>query len=201
MVDVPDTRPSLLLRIRNLADHKSWQEFDRMYRPLVESIARSFHLRDGEEDIWQLVALKLAREIGEFEYDSSRSFAAFVITVARRTVLDQMRRSKGKAQGVRGSSAQAALAALPSREEEDVLESAEELGQVLQAVEGLRGQFKDRTLDVFRLTIEGRSTAEVAEKLEMTVNAVRVAKSKVLRDLRRQLAADGGHQGTGGGES
>lgn len=52
----------------------------------------------------------------------------------------------------------------------------------------VRSEFEDRTWQAFwRVAVEGHATAEVAADLGITANAVRQAKSRVLRRLRQEL--------------
>ena len=52
----------------------------------------------------------------------------------------------------------------------------------------IRPEFRDRTWDAFwRATMERESTAEIAADLGISVNAVRKAKSRVLRRLREEF--------------
>jgi RNA polymerase sigma-70 factor (ECF subfamily) len=57
-----------------------------------------------------------------------------------------------------------------------------------QALESIRGEFHERTWRAFwGVVVEGRSTADVAADLDMKPGTVRVAKSRVLLRLRREL--------------
>ena len=40
MADIPPTRPSLLLRLRDTQDSSAWREFVALYAPLVYGYAR-----------------------------------------------------------------------------------------------------------------------------------------------------------------
>ena len=52
----------------------------------------------------------------------------------------------------------------------------------------VRDQFEERTWRAFwRVAVEDRSPSEVAEELGITANAVRQAKSRVLRRLREEM--------------
>jgi RNA polymerase sigma-70 factor (ECF subfamily) len=57
-----------------------------------------------------------------------------------------------------------------------------------QALEAIRGEFQERTWRAFwGVVVEGRSAADVGADLEMRPGTVRVAKSRVLLRLRREL--------------
>jgi RNA polymerase sigma-70 factor (ECF subfamily) len=57
-------------------------------------------------------------------------------------------------------------------------------------LEVVRPEFEPATWQAFRLLmLVGKPTAAVAEELGLSANAVRIAKSRVLRRLREEAAA------------
>ena len=68
---IPDdtlrTRVSLINRVKNLADDRSWTEFFARYQRIVQSVARSRGLSEHEaEDVMQEVFMRVAETIGKF---------------------------------------------------------------------------------------------------------------------------------------
>jgi RNA polymerase sigma-70 factor (ECF subfamily) len=56
-------------------------------------------------------------------------------------------------------------------------------------LELIQTEFEDRTWKAFwQVAVEGRPPAEVAAELGMTVGAVYIAKSRVLKRLRQEFA-------------
>jgi RNA polymerase sigma factor (sigma-70 family) len=87
------TRSSLLLRLKNWDDEKSWQEFDGMYRRLVYGFARRSGLSHEEsEEVTNDVFVRIAKTIQEFESNPERgSFRGWLMTLARWRVNDKFR--------------------------------------------------------------------------------------------------------------
>ena len=76
--------------------------------------------------------------------------------------------------------------------EPDALPDTEEAAQMSalyhRAVQLLRSEFEERTWRAFwRTAVDDQSAVAVAAELGMTANAVRMAKSRVLRRLREEL--------------
>ncbi len=70
----PETRPSLLIRVRDPADHAAWQEFAEIYRPVILRLAQSKGLQAADaEDIAQEVLATVAKAIAEREHDPRRA--------------------------------------------------------------------------------------------------------------------------------
>src|SRR5581483_1857485 len=81
----PTTRPSLLLRLRDVRDGPAWTEFVELYAPLVYGFARKQGLQDADAaDLTQEVLRAVSRSIGQLEYDPGRgSFRNWLLTVVR----------------------------------------------------------------------------------------------------------------------
>jgi RNA polymerase sigma-70 factor (ECF subfamily) len=81
----PDTRPSLLRRVRDRQDHASWSEFHAIYRHLIYGLARRSGLAHADaEDVTQDVFKRLAETIHQFEAHPQRgSFRSWLMTLAR----------------------------------------------------------------------------------------------------------------------
>ena len=70
MADIPPTRPSLLLRLRDPRDEAAWRQFVDLYAPLVYGYARKQGLQDADAaDLSQEVLCAVAGAVGRLEYD------------------------------------------------------------------------------------------------------------------------------------
>ena len=82
-------------------------------------------------------------------------------------------------------------AGLPEEVESGATEADAERRLFGQALDLIRGEFEETDLAGFwRTTVAGSMASTVADELEMTPGAVRVAKSRVLRRLREELGGD-----------
>src|SRR5262245_27861137 len=99
------TRPSLLLRVRDLCDAASWREFVELYAPLVHSyFTRSGVQPADADDITQETLRVVAQNMPRFSYDPARGqFRGWLRTVAR-TQLAKFFARAGKQRLADGSS-------------------------------------------------------------------------------------------------
>ena len=79
MTLTPTTRPSLLLRLRDLHDHDAWVEFVSLYEPVVYRLLRQHGLQDADaRDVMQELFLAVSRDVERWpsakEYTSFRSW-------------------------------------------------------------------------------------------------------------------------------
>lgn len=87
------TRASLLERLKNLDDSKSWQEFFDTYWDLIYGVAIKSGLSPADaEDVVQETVIHAARHIGEFKYDPTLSFKAWLLHATRWRIIDQIRK-------------------------------------------------------------------------------------------------------------
>src|SRR5450755_4571265 len=86
MAEIPPTRASLLLRLRDPRDEAAWTQFVDLYTPLVYSYARKNGLRDADAaDLCQEVLGAVAASVGRLEYDPRRgAFRSWLFTIVRR---------------------------------------------------------------------------------------------------------------------
>lgn len=88
------TRSSLLLRLRDLGDERSWREFFDLYWTLLYNVARKagFGAEDAE-DVTQQTVTKVSQKMPGFVYDREKgSFKAWLMTVLRSRMADHARK-------------------------------------------------------------------------------------------------------------
>ena len=118
------------------------------------------------------------------------SFAAWLRTITQNAIRGHFRRRKGQAVAQGGTDAHARMLQLPDRSEvEEASEIQEAKGMVVPlGLNLVRAEFEDRTWEAFRRTaIEKQPCARVAVELNMSVDSVYQAKSRVLRRLRQEF--------------
>jgi RNA polymerase sigma-70 factor, ECF subfamily len=187
----PGSTASNLLGQVKANEGPAWQRLAVLYAPLVYSWARRAGLQaEDAADVVQEVFRAVLMHIADYESGPGPgSFRAWLWTITRNKVRDHWRRQQRQPVGVGGSDAQERLLESPAPECPQDEEPAGAGGGVLQrALERIRPQFEERTWQAFwRVTAEDQCPAEVAAALGMSVNAVYVARSRVLARLRQEL--------------
>jgi RNA polymerase sigma-70 factor (ECF subfamily) len=192
MAETPTTRPSLLVRIRDGRDAQAWQQFVRLYAPLIYGFARKRGLQDADAaDLTQDVLRTVARTAGRLDYDPQRgSFRGWLFTVVRHKVQNFLASRKRQCQGSGDTGVQARLEELAAPESEEAALWNQEYERQLmaRAVEQVRGCFHDSSWQAFWQTaMEGKKARDVAAALGTTVAAVYMAKSRVTAQLKQQI--------------
>jgi RNA polymerase sigma-70 factor (ECF subfamily) len=190
MAELPPTRPSLLIRIRDARDAEAWEQFVQVYAPLIYDYARRRGLQDADAaDLAQDVLRAVATSAGRLEYDPARgTFRGWLFTVAHHKLHDLIARQRRPGRGQGDSAAQKLLEQQPARAEQDAWEQEYERRLFAWAAEQVRGNFEDSTWHAFWQTaVEGKSPRVVAESLGLTVGAVYIAKSRVQARLKQRI--------------
>src|SRR5205823_3075416 len=90
------TSSSLLQRLRQPSDAAAWSRFVELYSPLLFSWARRLGLQESDAaDLIQDVFATLVNKLPAFAYDRSKSFRAWLRTVALNQYRVNLRRRAG----------------------------------------------------------------------------------------------------------
>ena len=92
--DTLATRASLLGRLKNWDDAKSWEDFTQTYSRLIRAVAIKAGLTESEaKDVEQETLLCVAKTIHEFESNPARgTFKSWLLNLTRWRIADQFRR-------------------------------------------------------------------------------------------------------------
>src|SRR5919109_722672 len=105
MADIPPTRASLLLRLRDPHDEAAWGEFVNLYVPLVYGYLCKQGLQDADAaDLCQDVLGAVAGAVGRLEYDPAKgAFRNWLFTIVRRKLANWRALRRNRAEGGGGS--------------------------------------------------------------------------------------------------
>ena len=189
MTSTPTTRASLLFRLRDWQDHDAWVEFVSLYEPVVYRLLRRHGLQDADaREVMQDLLLAVSRSIDRWDPAKERgSFRGWLRQVARNLVINWLKQRERRAVVTGGSDLQAMLDNLPAESGPESVAFDQELRRALfqRAAEQVRGEVQPATWQAFWETaVAGTSPADAAQKLGLSVGAIRVAKCRVLARLQ-----------------
>jgi len=191
LIDSVQTRPSLLLRIRNVRDSQAWTEFAEIYGPLIYAYGRRRHLQDADAaDLTQEVLKVVSRTVVRFEYSADRGgFRRWLWTIARNELKDLVRRLRRGPSGAGNSEAMRLLSQTAKPDEDfDLWEANYQQTLLHWAAQRVQTDVQASTWQAFwRTSIEGRRPEAVAASLGISVGAVYIAKSRVVKRLRELI--------------
>jgi RNA polymerase sigma factor (sigma-70 family) len=191
MCSAPETRPSLLVRVRDPADRAAWEEFVEIYRPVILRLARQKGMQAADaEDVAQEVLAAVAKAIERREHDPKRAkFRTWLHRVAANAILDAVTRRKPD----RASGDSAIQAVLDQREspggpDSDLLRLEYRREVFRWAARRVRKEFRADTWNAFWLTaIDGRSVTDAAKELSKDTGAIYAARSRIIRRIQEKV--------------
>ncbi|MBS0265726.1 MAG: sigma-70 family RNA polymerase sigma factor [Planctomycetes bacterium] len=186
MNSFPETRASLLCRLRDPVDGGAWKTFVDVYGPLVYGDIRRRGVSEPDaEDLTQEVFSRCLRSFRKFEYEPARGRFRDWLGVLVRNEVFRFWRDRGR------EMADASLIhdndllhEMAGRAEPEWNEQFQ--ARVLEvALDVCRDRFDPPTWRAFsRVWIDQQSADQVAIEMQQTVDWVYVAKSRVLKALR-----------------
>ena len=187
-----DTSLSLLERLQKQPDDPSWQRLVDIYAPLIGRVLARSPLQNADrEDLIQEVLKIVVQKLPEFQRRREGSFRAWLRVVTVNCLREFWRASMQQPVATGNSDFLQKLQELedPQSELAKVWNTEHDRHVVRRLLELIGPQFEPASLQAFRsVVLEGQKPAQVAAELGISVNAVFLAKSKILRQLRQEIA-------------
>jgi RNA polymerase sigma-70 factor (ECF subfamily) len=150
---------------------------------------RGWGLQESDaQDVTQDVLLKLNLRMVSFVYDSSKSFRAWLKTLAHHAWRDLVAERRRAGLASVGPMAELLESLQAGEDLFDQLEEEFRRELIDQAMERVRRRVASHTWDAFRLTaLEGWTGAAAAARLDMKITRVYGAKSEVTRRIQEEV--------------
>jgi RNA polymerase sigma-70 factor (ECF subfamily) len=185
------TSVNLLDRLRTQPDSRSWQRLVAVYTPLIHGWLRRYALRpEDADDLVQEVLSAVVRDLPRFQHDQRRgAFRCWLrtITVHRLRHFWRTQRSGPVATGDSAVAEQLRQLEDPDSSLSRLWDEEHDRHVLRRLLELVEPEFAATAWQAFRrVGLGGERAATVAADLGMSVNAVLLAKSRVLRRLRQE---------------
>lgn len=188
MDDVPDTRDSLLIRIADPCDQGAWEQFARIYRPVVYNVARMRGLQDADaQDVAQQVLIAVAQALPTWERrDESTRFRHWLCRIARNAAVNMLtRQPRDRAVGGDDIRAEVQVDNKLDGGLDSQLEREYRRQLFRKAAERVRSRADAITWQAFAITmIDGLSIPDAAAQLNRSEAVIYAARSRIIRRLR-----------------
>jgi RNA polymerase sigma-70 factor, ECF subfamily len=183
------TSASLIEQARE-ADSGAWRRLSMVYGPLVYRWCRRAGLQDADAaDVLQEVFRAVHGGLVTFEAERGGGFRGWLYGITQHKLADHFRHARPTQPLATGADELLAEWRVSDRAEGERSQEMDDLVLVLHAVlEAIRPDFDDHNWQAFERTmLHGQAPMDVAADLQLTPAAVRQAKFRVLRRLRREL--------------
>ena len=182
---------STLLALVKAKDQDAWDRLATLYSPLVYHWCRRNGLQEEDaRNVGQDVFLVVFQKIGEFRRERpGDTFRGWLRVITRNKVRQHLQRQQTSVIGVGGDNSARAIQEVADQKPDAGTLSQENRLLYQQAVELIRGEFSESHVKAFLATVlQNRSVAETAGELQISANAVYIARSRILQRLRQEFA-------------
>lgn len=192
MAKPPETRPSLLIRLKDRADHEAWHEFAELYRPVVYRLACRKGMQHADaEDLAQQVLAAVAKAIDRWKEDPRRAkFRTWLHRIAQNLIINAVTRGPPDL-----GSGDTDLLWLLDQQPADEGAASELLRLEFRretfrwAARQVEAEFQPATWQSFWLTaVAGLEVDDAARQLGRTRGSVYAARSRVMKRLKEKIA-------------
>ena len=179
------TRVSLLHQLRSKQDSQAWSKFVQLYTPLICHWVADLRVPESQRnDVVQEVFIILLGKISTFQYDSNQSFRGWLRTITINKCRDYFRNRNRLTEPKF-----VAQLELAEANDIDLLTQQEYRDHLAKAALRLMQKHFSKTTwkACWEHVANGRPAPEVAAELNISVNAVYLARGRVLQRLRQEL--------------
>jgi RNA polymerase sigma-70 factor (ECF subfamily) len=185
-----DTSLSLLDCLRQQPSDASWQRLIELYSPLIRSwlIQRSLLPQDAD-DVVQEILLVVLRKLPQFEREPrTGAFRRWLLNITINCLREFWRAKRLRPTPLGDEQFLQTLDSLedPTSDLSQRWDREHDLYVTRVLLERLKPDFEPKTWRAFEMLVfEGMMPARVARELAMTPNAVFIAKSRIMTQLRK----------------
>ena len=184
--ELPETRESLLLQIRDQENRVAWEEFVEIYRPVVYRLAVSRGLQHADAmDLVQTVFISVASSIARWQKLNERTrFRHWILRVAKNATINAITR-RPPDQAIGGGLPRELIEHARSNAESKLELNLQYQRQLyLRASEQVRQIVSKENWQAFELTaIKGIAIDQAATELGKSVGAIYAARSRIMKRL------------------
>ena len=183
----PDTRHSLIVRLKDSRNDLAWTEFVCAYEPFLTRLVRKQGTPERHvADVTQQLLIAIAKSVDGWKPDGkTASFRRWLGCVARNVVIKFMVRERKHVTGEGGSDFLKALTETIDPSIDAELQRQYEQELILWAAERVRLEFRESSWQAFWETeIVGRSIADVSEDLRVSIGSVYMSRSRIFARIR-----------------
>ena len=185
------TSATLLERLKDVRDSDAWGRLVELYAPLIRGWAERLNVRGADaDDLIQEVMAIVVRRFPEFVHpEKPGAFRGWLRAIAANCARTMWKSRKVNPAAPGGTDFGSYLARLedPTDDFAQAWEREHDLHITRKLLVRIRGDFEARTWEMFaRFVLDGLSAEEVAAETGTTLNAVYIAKSRVLSRLREE---------------
>jgi len=187
------TRYSLLSRLRDWGDERSWRDFFETYSPLIYHLALKSGLNEAEaQDVVQETVVAVAKDIDKFRRERELgSFKGWLRNLVRWRIGDQLRGRGTRVRAAPLEQTEGDLAAEPAWEQTLLEENWEKEWQqnlLSAAIAKVKLEVKEEHFQIFDLVaLQGVAVADVTRRLGVGRAAIYLIRHRISKAIKKHV--------------
>lgn len=186
-----ETSLSLLHRLQQSSEPESWNRLAALYVPLIRAWLRKYDVQESDaDDLVQEVLLAVSKDLSKFEHGGQPgAFRGWLkgILVNRLRNFWRARDRRREARGHSDIDERLAELEIPTSELSQLWNAEHDRYVLRQLLELVKPHFAPNTWMAFdRVALKGEKPRDVAAEMQISLNAVVTAKSRLLGRLRQE---------------
>ena len=182
------TKQTLIQRVQNPDDKSAWDDFVSYYQTFIEMVLNKSRISLNEsDDLVQEILLKIWKGLPNYEYRKEQAkFRTWMSVLIRNTMLNYLDKIKRKNPGKVELNEEVILTVTESRIEKIIEE--EWVGHLTSlAMKSVSKAFSGQAIEVFKMSLAGKGTKDIASALEINEESVFVLRSRVKSKLKKEI--------------
>ncbi|MFC5049729.1 RNA polymerase sigma factor [Rubritalea spongiae] len=185
------TRHTLIQRLQDQKDEQAWETFTQTYASYIAVVLAKVGIPKHDiNDLKQDVLLKLWQKLPAFDYNSQKGkFRSWLWLMIRNTAFNHLSSQHKQQERVElyfTSDDQSNKEISP--ELEKLMQEEWKAFITLQAMTALRGKFAEKNIEIFRESLKGTPSDELAERFNIKRNTVNRVVSRIKERLIIEVA-------------
>lgn len=186
------TRQTLIQRAKSKNDDEAWQEFASYYRGFIYSLLNHMKISENDiDDLAQKILLKLWKNLASYENKNTK-FRSWLATIIRNTALTFLQTKKNTDKILSTGLDSLDYKIITGQTEIDLLIEEEWKRHLTKlAMTKIEKAYRGHAIDVFKLTLDGKSSDEIAHRLDISIDSVYTLRNRVknsfVHELRRLM--------------
>ena len=191
MENSDQTRITLIERVQDQHDEASWREFEGIYHGFIYGVVRRMNISEHDaEDIVQQVLITLWKKLPKQDVRTIKRFRSWVSTITKNCVIDFIRKRTSEITRWEKAARDETAEYLQGIRLPEINALAEKQWQIHitnRALENIKPLFFGKAMEVFQLSLQGRSIGEIAIKLDLKERSVSRLKTRVKNQLTQEI--------------
>jgi len=182
------TKQTLIQRVQNKDDASAWDDFVSYYKTFIEMVLNKSKISLNEsDDLVQEILLKIWKGLPKYEYRKEQAkFRTWLSILIRNTMLNFLAKKKRKNPNSVELNDEVILTVTETQIEK-VIEEEWVTHLTSLAMKAVTKVFSGQAVKVFKMSLEGKGTKEIAETLDINEESVFVLRSRVKSRLKKEI--------------